>query len=252
MWNGVQNPKRELLLGVHKLRLIFNTCNSIRSTTWIESGCFHAHMVYLYFAHTRRSMVRRLWLRKLIEEPNQKSHRNYTSDDSVLLYEKSQAILPSLSISLSLSFYLSVCISATLLLWCCSYSFKSLWLLVLLLFSLVAFTRSENIHHFDRGCFERNQRRAEKKRLHTFNTRAYQLIATSPSIELNWQQIASTYIQKGPYTCNCLLVARDNVWLLLIVVQCVCCFVSLAVRCTVFHSFSSSFLSLRTANHFNV
>lgn len=149
-----------------------------------------------------------------------------------------------LSLYISLSFYLSVCISATLLLWCCSYSFKSLWLLVLLLFALVAFTRCENMHHFDRGCFERNQRRAEKKRLHTFNTRAYQLIATSPSIELNWQQIASTYIQKGPYTCNCLLVARDNVWLLFIVVQCVCCFVSLAVRCTVFHSSSSSFFCL--------
>lgn len=156
-------PKKGIILGVHKLRLIFNACNFIRFTTWIESGCFHAHMVYLYFAHTRRSMVRRLWLRKLIEEPNQKSHRNYTSatDDSVLLYEKSQAILPSLSLYISLSFYLSVCISATLLLWCCSYSFKSLWLLVLLLFALVAFTRSENMHHFDRGCFERNQRRAE-------------------------------------------------------------------------------------------
>lgn len=46
-----------------------------------------------------------------------------------------------------------------------------------------------------------------------FNTRAYQLIATSPSIELNWQQIASTYTTIKRATVLLLLVAaRDNVF----------------------------------------
>lgn len=46
-----------------------------------------------------------------------------------------------------------------------------------------------------------------------FNTRAYQLIATSPSIELNWQQIASTYTTIKHATVLLLLVAaRDNVF----------------------------------------
>lgn len=47
------------------------------------------------------------------------------------------------------------------------------------------------------GCliFTKNNTPNEKKKEEKikFYTRAYQLIATSPSIELNWQQIASTY-----------------------------------------------------------
>lgn len=61
---------------------------------------------------------------------------------------------------------------------------------LLLLFVFIDWqTTHKHAPHFRSVTFKK--RSAHTKKI-TFNTRAYQLIATSPSIELNWQQIAST------------------------------------------------------------
>lgn len=105
-------------------------------------------------------------------KPNQSCRISFVNDDGAV----AAAAAAWTSAAASVCWF--CCIVCPCRCFCCCYLYLLVWQ-----------TTHKHAPHFSIGYF---QKAAHSTKKITFNTRAYQLIATSPSIELNWQQIAST------------------------------------------------------------